>query len=80
MLYYQLSYDLSMPIKQGRGTPPNSAANSPPTPIQRPKFRCHQLGQIASKPLISLSVFTLKDDFPTPIGVFSLTAGEGVGG
>jgi hypothetical protein len=77
MLYCQLLDDIYMPIRQDRGTSPNSAANSLPTPIQRPKFRCRQLGQIASKPLISLSVFTLTDDFPAPKRVFSLTAGKG---
>src|ERR1700738_1380632 len=52
--------------------PPNSAANPLPTPFQGPKFRCRQLGQIASKALISL---TQTDDFPAPKRVFSLTAG-----
>src|SRR5258707_11546192 len=64
-----------MPIKQDRGTSSNSAANPLPAPIQRPKFRCRQLGQIASKPLISPTVFTLTDDFPAPKRVLSLTAG-----
>src|ERR1700737_4901102 len=66
-----------MLIKHDRGTPPNSAANPLPAPIQRPKFRCRQLDQIASKPLISLSLFTRTDDFPAPKRVFSLTAGTG---
>src|ERR1700737_2112564 len=66
-----------MSVKQDRDASKNSAANSLRRRFSDLQFRCRQRGEIASKSLMKLSVFTLTGDFLAPKRIFSQPAGTG---
>src|ERR1700730_7224729 len=66
-----------MLISHARDAIPNSAANSPPTPFWRTKFRCGQSRPPQFKTLITLIFSANRGIFRTPGQIFSLLSGTG---
>src|SRR6266436_1216746 len=65
-----------MQTSHARGDVPNSAANSPPTPFWRTKFRCGQSPPYRFKTLISLIFLAVTSIFWMLEPVFSLLSGR----
>src|ERR1700738_4133884 len=57
MQYYQLNRWVNMPKRQYRGVPPNSAANSLPTPFWCPEFRCRTERRSGTQELVIARLF-----------------------
>src|SRR6202171_1046270 len=66
-----------MLISHARDAIPNSAANSPPTPFWRTKFRCGQSRPPQFKTLITLIFSANRGIFRTLGQIFSLLSGRG---
>src|SRR6266436_6099813 len=66
-----------MLISHARDAIPNSAANSPPTPFWRTKFRCGRSRPYQFMPLITLIFLANRGIFWTLGQIFSLLSGRG---